>query len=283
MSESAPKTIMYDVRQRTGGFAAAWPYKAQHMERMDESDDGDFYSSPRFVTHIDDRCIHHLAEYYGSVLPPPKDDVSSQKPRVLDVASSWISHLPEHWAPGNSHVVGIGMNKAELSKNRALARYLVLDLNQDPAAMSRALLDGSAASASAGSGSGSGGTGGDRAAAVQADGEKYDAAICSVSIDYLAQPREMLADVHKLLKSGGGVHLAFSNRMFPTKVVKAWLHASEDERCDQVADYLHFSGTQSGAGGGAKPGELYRDVEIVTVLPKSRQGDPLWVVRARKQ
>ena len=59
MSESTPKT--YDVRQRTGGFATAWPYKAQHMERMDESDDGEFYSSPRFVTHIDDRCIHHLA------------------------------------------------------------------------------------------------------------------------------------------------------------------------------------------------------------------------------
>ena len=162
---------------------------------------------------------HAHAEYYGSVLPPPKDDASSAKPRVLDVASSWISHLPEHWAPGNSHVVGIGMNKAELSKNRALARYLVLDLNQDPAAMSRALLDGSAAT---GSSSGSGGNGGDSAAAAaadaQADGEKYDAAICSVSIDYLAQPREMLADVHKLLKTGGGVHLAFSNRMFPTKV-----------------------------------------------------------------
>ena len=61
MSDSAPMTKTYDVRQRTGGFATAWPYKAQHMERMDESDDGEFYSSPRFVTHIDDRCIHHLA------------------------------------------------------------------------------------------------------------------------------------------------------------------------------------------------------------------------------
>lgn len=275
MSESTPKT--YDVRQRTGGFATAWPYKAQHMERMDESDDGEFYSSPRFVTHIDDRCIHHLAEYYGSVLPPPVEGDSSAKPRVLDVASSWISHLPEHWAPSNSHVVGVGMNKAELSKNRALARYLVLDLNRDPAAMSRALLEGAAAK-SAGSAAESA-----AAHAADADAQKYDAAICSVSIDYLAQPRELLADVYKLLKSGGGVHLAFSNRMFPTKVVKAWLHASEAERCDQVADYLHFAGTQPGAGGGAKPGELYRDVEIVTVLPKSRQGDPLWVVRARKR
>ena len=131
---------------------------------------------------------------------------------MLDVASSWISHLPEHWAPSNSHVVGVGMNKAELSKNRALARYLVLDLNQDPAAMSRALLEGAAA-ISAGSAAESA-----AAHAADADAQKYDAAICSVSIDYLAQPRELLADVYKLLKSGGGVHLAFSNRMFPTKV-----------------------------------------------------------------
>lgn len=82
------------------------------------------------------------------------------------------------------------MNESELSKNPALSRYLVLDLNNNPDGLSKAL---------------------------QAE-EKYDAAICSVSIDYLVKPREMLADLAKLLKKDAGVHLSFSNRCFPSKV-----------------------------------------------------------------
>lgn len=84
------------------------------------------------------------------------------------------------------------MNKAELAKNHALAKYYVQDLNERPDALSD--LEG------------------------QHEGQKYDAAICSVSIDYLTQPREMLADLAKILKKDATVHLAFSNRCFPTKV-----------------------------------------------------------------
>ena len=83
------------------------------------------------------------------------------------------------------------MNKAELSKNRALSRHLVVDLNENPDGLSKAL---------------------------QSENGAYDAAICSVSIDYMTSPRELLADIHGLLKKGGSVHCAFSNRCFPTKV-----------------------------------------------------------------
>lgn len=64
-----------------------------------------------------------------------------------------------------------------------------------------------------------------------------------------------------------------------------WLEISEDERCDMVADYLHFAGTGSDkpAAEVGKPGELYSDVEILNILPRSRQGDPLWVVRAKRR
>ncbi|KAK9896151.1 hypothetical protein P389DRAFT_171166 [Cystobasidium minutum MCA 4210] len=244
----------YEARTRTNGFPAKWPYRASDFQRMDESDDDRFYSMPRFVTHIDDRCIDALSTYYGGVLPQASSSSSDQRPRILDIASSWISHLPEDWGPKNTEVVGIGMNEPELSKNRALSRYLVLDMNRDPQGLSRAL----------------------------SSGEKYDAAICSVSIDYLTQPREMLADLSTILKKDAGVHLAFSNRCFPSKVVGRWLHISEDERCDMVADYFHFAGTSHDEGTLAKPGGLFRDVEIVTVLKPSRSGDPLYVVRARR-
>lgn len=72
---------------------------------MDETSDGDFYSMPRFVTHIDDRCIKALSVYYGSVLPTPN---TNKRPRILDLASSWISHLPETFTKESIEVIGYG-------------------------------------------------------------------------------------------------------------------------------------------------------------------------------
>ena len=128
------------------------------------------------------------SEYYGSVLPPPS---SSNKPKILDIASSWISHLPEDWSSSNYDITGIGMSAPELSKNRALSKYLVLDLNKNPEGLTEQLKE---------------------------QEESYEAAICSVSIDYLVKPRQWLGDLSKLLKKGATVHFAFSNRCFPTKV-----------------------------------------------------------------
>lgn len=88
------------------------------------------------------------------------------------------------------------MNQPELAKNRALSRFLVLDLNKNPAGLSEQL---------------------------HGEEESYDAAVCSVSIDYLTKPRELLADLAKLLKKGATVHFAFSNRCFPTKVCMHFL------------------------------------------------------------
>lgn len=48
-----------------------------------------------------------------------------------------------------------------------------------------------------------------------------------------------------------------------------------------VADYFHFAGTQDTTDE-IKPGQLYGDIEIVTVLERSSKGDPLWVIRAKK-
>lgn len=118
----------------------------------------------------------------------------SAKPRILDIASSWVSHLPEDWGASNVYVVGIGMNGSELAKNRALSRYHVVDLNEDPLALT------------------------ERDELLKGQEGSYDAVICSVSIDYLVRPRELLQDLAKLLKKGGTIHLAFSNRCFPTKV-----------------------------------------------------------------
>jgi hypothetical protein len=81
------------------------------------------------VEHIDSRCIETLSRYYGSVLPEAS---TSARPAILDLASSWISHLPKNFTKESAVITGIGLNKAELQANPVLSSYLVKDLNADP-------------------------------------------------------------------------------------------------------------------------------------------------------
>ena len=55
-------------------------------------------------------CTRH----YSEVLSPGS--------RVLDLASSWVSHLPEQEELELKSVVGLGMNEYELKHNKRLSR-----------------------------------------------------------------------------------------------------------------------------------------------------------------
>lgn len=176
---------------------------------MEAGSDASFYSVPRFVTHIDDNAIIQVRKYYDQVLP--------RTGRILDFCSSWISHYPPEVAKaaadGNVEVVGMGMNKSELSKNAILKAWTVQDLNQDPEVRVPGTETG-----------------------------KLDASTCVVSIDYLTRPVEVLQSLRHQTNEGGKVHLIISNRCFPTKVVGRWLKIDENERLHMVADYLWWSG-----------------------------------------
>lgn len=176
---TASMTSAATIRQAQ--VPSSWPYKPADFQRIDTTPDSQFYTSPRFVEHIDDRCIAALTEYYKSVLP--------SKGKILDLASSWISHLP---ADLEGQVIGLGMNEKELKANKALSSYQVRDLNENPS------FDG-----------------------LIEDGS-LDAVICSVSIDYLTQPRAIMGEIARVLKSSGTAHMSFSNRCFPTKVCPSY-------------------------------------------------------------
>ena len=103
-------------------FPASWPYTDEDFTRMDESPDFNFYSAPRFVTHIDDGAIAALTQYYKQTLTPGAD--------LCDVCSSWISHLPKDVKYGR--VVGVGMNARELEANTQLTEWVQADLNREP-------------------------------------------------------------------------------------------------------------------------------------------------------
>ena len=164
------------------------------MNRIDNTDDEAFYSEPRFVTHIDDYAIQSLTEYYREELTKisrRKMDGSAGsedgKVDVLDLCSSWISHLPDADDVPLGRVVGIGMNEKELEANKALTEYYVQNLNLDPS------LD-------------------------QFDDETFDVVCNVVSVDYLTRPQDVFKETYRVLRPGGYALISFSNRCFPTKV-----------------------------------------------------------------
>lgn len=112
------------------------------FRRLDEKPDSQYYESPRFVEHIDEKAVVALLSFHTKML----DDLSnklyqkSRKVDVLDICSSWTSHLPLGDFPVRTNtnidvpnkVVGLGMNKAELDRNSQLSESLVQDLNDSP-------------------------------------------------------------------------------------------------------------------------------------------------------
>jgi hypothetical protein len=150
------------------------------FDKEDPDDDRFFYVQPRFVTHIDDDAIAALTDFYRNTLPAGG--------AVLDLMSSWVTHLPEDVSYGE--VMGHGMNEAELKANPRLKRWIVQDLNRDQK--------------------------------LPLDDAAFDAATICVSIQYLQKPIEVLREVARILKPGAPLVVSFSNRCFPTKAVAIW-------------------------------------------------------------
>jgi hypothetical protein len=61
-------------------------YPEESFRRTDEAPDEEFYRTPRLVTHIDDGAIAAVTQLYRELFPPDGE--------ILDLMSSWISHLP---------------------------------------------------------------------------------------------------------------------------------------------------------------------------------------------
>ncbi len=176
------------------------PLPATWFRRADETADEAFYAQPRFVTHIDDRAITAVTQLYREQFPADG--------AILDLMSSWISHLPPeaHYR----RVVGLGMNRAELAANEHLTDFVVQNLN-------------------------------DQAALPFADAEFDGAGLC-VSIDYLIDPVAVLRETARVLCPGAPLVVTFSNRCFPAKAVAIW-HALDDAgRCELVATMFHAAG-----------------------------------------
>ena len=79
-------------------------------KKIDESNDEDFYSDPKFVYHLDSNFRNYLTSIY-------KDEIKEFS-TVLDLMSSWDSYLPPEKT--FKKVIGHGLNKDELERNKSL-------------------------------------------------------------------------------------------------------------------------------------------------------------------
>ncbi len=124
---------------------------------------------------------------------------------VLDVMGSWISHFTR---PPKRLVVH-GMNSLELARNEATGSGVVADLNASPVLPFRS--------------------------------RSFDGIVCALSVDYLSQPLEVFDEAARLLRLGGRAVFCFSNRLFPTKAIRGWLAATDQQRVGIVATYFTLS------------------------------------------
>ena len=143
------------------------------FRKEDGGDDDEFYRPARLVTHIDAAATRALTAFYRATLPAGGV--------LLDLMSSWVSHLPPEVA--FAEVTGHGMNAEELRANPLLTRSFVQNLNRTPV--------------------------------LPLEGESCDAALCCVGVQYLERPLDVFAEVLRVLRPGAPFLVSFSTAAYP--------------------------------------------------------------------
>ena len=168
--------------------------------KMDRSDDQLFYESPRFV--------YHLSKSFRSRLTRLYSDYLLSHYVILDLMSSWVSHLP---AKGNyCKVVGHGMNEAELRSNQRLDQYWIQNLNKSQI--------------------------------LPFESSTFDACLIVAGWQYLQYPEELSLELSRITKNNSLLIISFTNRAFWSKSPNIWTERSEIGRIDYVKDVISFNG-----------------------------------------
>jgi len=94
---------------------------SNQRRKIDESNDLEFYSSPKFVYHLDSNFRKELTNTYERELI---NDCT-----VLDLMSSWDSYLPR--TKRYEKIIGHGLNKEELERNKYFDKYWIQNFNRD--------------------------------------------------------------------------------------------------------------------------------------------------------
>ena len=174
------------------------------METRSAEPDSLLQDLPRFCFHVDEAAVAALTDYYSTALR------EWEKPAILDICSSHVSHFPADIDEFAGRRVALGMNEEELSQNKQVTEFVVKDLNADPT--------------------------------LPFEDNSFDVITNVVSIDYLTQPLQICKECRRVLKPGGAALFALSNRCFPTKAVDIWLRTNDLEHVFVVGSFFHYAG-----------------------------------------
>lgn len=209
-------------------------YSDDPFARLDARADSAFYTMTRLLPHIDSTASKQLAGIYERFLQPGM--------QVLDLMSSWQSHLPGSVA--ELTVTGLGLNLEELQRNPRLGHQVIHDLNVQPE--------------------------------LPFETGQFDAVICSMSVEYLVKPVDVFSEVARVLKPGSPFVISFSERWFPPKVIAVWQQMHAFERMGLVLSLFNKSQQFTNLGTESVRG-LPRPVDD-KYAAELAESDPVYVV-----
>ena len=168
--------------------------------KSDISDDAIFYQQPRFVHHLSDSFRNRLTSLYSEYL--------LNHHIILDLMSSWVSHLPSNIS--YKKVIGHGMNEAELSSNERLDKFFVQNLNKKQN--------------------------------MPIEDSSIDVGLIVAGWQYLQYPEKVSLELSRVIKSDSLLIISFTNRAFWTKAPNIWTYSSEEKRIKYVTNVLTSNG-----------------------------------------
>ncbi len=169
-------------------------------EKIDMSDDQIFYQQPRYV--------HHLSETFRTRLTSLYSEYLLEHHVILDLMSSWVSHLPKNIS--YKKVIGHGLNEAELSSNTRLDRFWIQNLNKTQN--------------------------------LPIEDSCIDVGLIVAGWQYLQYPEKVALELSRVIKPDSFMIISFTNRAFWTKSPNIWTYSSEENRIEYIISVLKSSG-----------------------------------------
>ena len=205
----------------------------QQRQKPDETNDSLFYSSPKFVYHLDSNFRKNLSEIY-------KDEIENNS-TVLDLMSSWDSYLPKNIK--FKKVIGHGLNKEELERNKAFDNYWIQNFNINQK--------------------------------IPIEDATIDYCLMVAAWQYLQYPEKIAQEIARILNQNGKFIIAFSNRAFWHKAPNIWTYSNEIERVEYVKNILVSNGF-------CKPRVIQRFTQENSLFPFLNR-DPFYCMISEKK
>ena len=205
----------------------------KQRQKQDETNDMEFYSTPKFVYHLDSNFRKNLSSLYQKEI--------QNNSVVLDLMSSWDSYLPKNI--NYKKVLGHGLNKEELDRNKVFDNYWIQNFNQNQK--------------------------------IPLENDTIDYCLMVAAWQYLQYPEKIAEEIARILSKQGKFIISFSNRAFWHKAPNIWTYSNENERIIYVRNILV-------ANGFSEPRVIKKFTKENSLLPFFNN-DPFYCVISEKK